>query len=234
MKGRDVISELAKKFKIRTDLELSKKLGITTQAIQIWKNREKVTERQLAGLISKAMQAEAANLQRNAIRPIAEFFRVDKCETKLGKKYELFDTKTKEGDSHPYLNGLRQELERCHGVYIFFDSRGRAIYTGKARHQELWKEMNNAFNRDRGEVQKVKKVNHPSRKQAYLTSDEVHRQIRDCQVPLHDLACYFSAYEIADGMVGNMEAMLVRSFANDLLNCRMERFGRHKRGKKLT
>jgi hypothetical protein len=44
-------------------------------------------------------------------------------------------------------------------------------------------------------------------------------------VPLHELAIYFSAYQVDDEMVDKLEALLVRSFANDLLNVRMEKFG---------
>jgi hypothetical protein len=117
---------------------------------------------------------------------------------------------------------------------VFFDSRGQAIYTGKARRQNLWKEMNLAFNRNRGEIQKIKRVHHPTRKQSYRTSDEKARQIRDSFVPLHELARYFSAYQIADTMINELEAMLVRSFANDLLNQRMERFGQQKKKKKRS
>jgi hypothetical protein len=38
-----------------------------------------------------------------------------------------------------------------------------------------------------------------------------------------------SAYEIADELIGKPEALIVRSFANDLLNVRMERFSRHEK-----
>jgi hypothetical protein len=161
-----------------------------------------------------------------------EFFRIAKCESRQGANYELFGMNDEDGGTHPYLAGLRKELENHKGVYIFFDSRGQAIYTGKARRQKLWKEMNLAFNRERGEVQKIKRVNHPTRKQTYRTSDEKARQITHYVVPLHELASYFSAYEIADGLINEVEAMLVRSFANDLLNKKMERFGQQKRKKK--
>jgi hypothetical protein len=41
---------------------------------------------------------------------------------------------------------------------------------------------------------------------------------------LYDLADYFSAYSVDDGMINDLEALLVRGFANDLLNVKMERF----------
>jgi hypothetical protein len=114
-------------------------------------------------------------------------------------------------------------------VYLFFDSRGQAIYAGRARKQTLWKEVNLAFNRARGEVQKIKRVIHPKRSQEYKTSDEKARQIVGQAVSLHELAHYLSAYAVRDGLIDKVEAMLVRSFANDLLNIRMENFvKRHK------
>jgi hypothetical protein len=77
-------------------------------------------------------------------------------------------------------------------------------------------------------VQKIKRVNHPQRRQAYRTSDQQARQITDNLVSLHDIAAYFSAYQVVDGMIDDLESLLVRSFANDLLNIRMERFTRHR------
>lgn len=230
MKGSEVIDTLKRKFKVTTDLELSEHLGISVQSIQNWKNCQSITERRLAGLVYSASRAGACNLQMNAIRPLVEFFRIERCDSKQGAIYELFGVVTENGN-HPYLEGLRKELQSHHGVYVFFDSRGQAIYTGKARRQTLWKEMNDAFNRERGEVQKIRRVNHPARKQAYRTSDEKVRQISDHVVPLYELAAYFSAYQVVDGMINELEAMLVRSFANDLLNKRMERFGHQRRTK---
>lgn len=93
----------------------------------------------------------------------------------------------------------------------------------------LWTELNLAFNRDRDDLQKIRRVTHPRRKLQYKTSDEKSRQIMEYSVPLHELALYFSAYEVIDGMIGVVEAMLVRSFANDLLNKRMERFNNRSR-----
>lgn len=234
MNGESVISALMKKFKVEKDQDLAQKLGITVTAIRYWKIRKTITVRQFAGLVHSASGAGARDMQASAIRPLVEFFHIDKCKTtRKGSNCELFTIKTDKGGKHPYFEGLQEELKNHHGVYIFFDSRGHAIYTGKARQLTLWKEMTNAFNRKRGDVQKIKRVNHPTRKQPYRTSDEKVRQITDHVVPLHELASYFSAYQVADGMINEVEAMLVRSFANDLLNKRMEKFG-EKKGKKKS
>jgi hypothetical protein len=127
------------------------------------------------------------------------------------------------------LVGLRDELESSNGVYVFFDSRGQALYVGKARKQSLWSEMTNAFNRTRGDLQTIRRVKHPERRQRYRTSDEKARQPVPVSVPLHELAHYFSAYRVSPTLVGDIEALLVRSFANNLLNKNMEKFVRQTR-----
>lgn len=229
MKGTEVVSELKKKFRITTDRALSEVLGITPLAVQNWKKRPECTVRQVVGLIHSASKTGAVRFRKNAVRPLVEFFEITRHESKRGTKFELFGTFDENGRSHPYFSGLREELDSNHGVYLFFDSRGQAIYAGKARKQMLWREMNLAYNRSRGAVQKIKRVQHPERKVAYRTSDEKARQIIDREVPLWEIAAYFSAYEVADPMIEDVEALIVRSFANDLLNKRMERFERHRK-----
>jgi hypothetical protein len=229
MKGKDVIDRLKKKFSVSTDLALADRIGASVPGIQVWKRRRSVTTLQVARLVFGAEKAGAKHLQETAIRPIAEFFSIEKCKTRQGANYELFSANTTNASRHPYLDGLRNELKMSHGLYIFFDSRGQAIYVGKARGQTLWKEMNLTFNRERGAVQKIKRVNHPTRKQSYRTSEEKARRIVEVEVPIHELARYFSAYLVADGMINTLEAMLVRSFANNLLNKRMEQFTQRNR-----
>jgi hypothetical protein len=225
LKGRDLIRQLKTKFRVQTDAELARQIGVSIPNLQVWKNRQSdLTCRQIAELTSKAHRAGQAHVRSTAIRPIVEFFPINKVESRGGAKYEVFSTKTERADDHPYLGGLRAELQGSHGLYIFFDSRGQAIYVGKAEGQDLWKEVNLAFNRERGELQSIKRVRHPNRRQQYRTSDEKARQITDVAVPLHELARYFSTYEVVPGLIGTLEAMLVRSFANNLLNKRMERF----------
>ena len=73
MKGSTVISALITKLRVNTDQALSDWLGETTQAIHYWKNRSKVTPRQIAGVVHKAWQAAADDVQAHAIRPVVEF-----------------------------------------------------------------------------------------------------------------------------------------------------------------
>jgi hypothetical protein len=208
---------------------MAKIFGVTPQAVEHWKNRPYFSAKLIAKLARSASRVGAQHAQATAVRPIVEFFPVDKCASKQAAKYELFQIKDSRNRERPYRLGLRGELEQCHGIYIFFDSRGRAIYAGKARRMDLWREATNAFNRERGELQRIKRVTHPQRKQPYRNSGEKTRQIHDYEVPLYDLAAYISAYDVSDGLIEDIESLLVRSFANDLLNKRMERFGHQKK-----
>jgi hypothetical protein len=83
--------------------------------------------------------------------------------------------------------------------------------------------MNNAFNRNRGEVQSIKRVAHPSRRVAYHEAEHGKRPIKNGTVALHEIASYISAYAVPDELINKLEALIVRGFANDLLNARMER-----------
>lgn len=229
MNGDELLEEVARRIRSRkgtksvTDSVLARELGVTQPALQGYRGKE-LTAKQVANLLEKAGKKAADDLADSSIVPVVEFLELDRCETPQGKSWQIFSTKTDNGDSHPYWTGLRKELEATHGVYIFHDSRGRAIYAGKAHRLSLWTELNNAFNRNRKEVQSIKRVTHPSTKTQFRTSAEIQRKIVREEVPLWDIACYVSAYSVPPALIGKLEALIVRSFANDLLNVRMETF----------
>lgn len=225
MNGKELVETLQRILDVKDPKQLSQSLGVTQVTVYNWQRCAKVTPRMVAQVIKKTRSASQRESLSKTIRPIVEFFPITKTPSKQNAKYELFSTKTPKNTLHSYLQGLRKELDQHHGVYIFYDSRGEAIYAGKARKQTLWKEITNAFNRDRGSIQKIKRVQHPKRQVSYRTSLEKTRQIVDREVPLHELAKYFSAYEVSDPMIAKVESLLVRGFANDLLNQRMEKFG---------
>lgn len=204
-----------------SDIELAKKLGVTTQGLTNYRNG-KLTPRQLGNLLESYSRARINEMIAATVVPVVEFFEIDHHDT--GSKYRVFSDVAEGGRKHPYLQGLKERLEKKHGIYVFHDSRGRAIYAGKAQKLSLWTELNNAFNRDRREVQSIKRVSHPQNRVKYRGPEEKKRQIVRQNVPLHDIASYFSAYEVPDQLIGKFEALIVRAFANDLLNVRMETF----------
>jgi len=232
MKGVDAIRALKRKLKIEGDSQLASALGVTHPSILNWKRSKKVTPLQLANLVHSAPLAATRHFQAKAIRPVVEFFPIRKCASARKAKFELFTVKDEQGGLHPYWTGLKGELNRTYGVYVFFDSRGHAIYAGKAKSQTLWREMIAAFNRERESVQKIKRVRHPENRVSYRTAEEKSRQIVEHSVLLHEIASYFSAYYVDAAMINDLESLLVRSFANDLLNIRMERFTRRRKSSK--
>lgn len=221
MKAALLIAELKRKFSIKTGRALAARLGMTEIQLGNWKRKKvPLTPRQIANAIDKASKVSVSKSQRSMLRPIAEFFPLDAVESAGGIKYELFPTGK---DDNPLHVQLRAGLVAAKGIYIFYDTRGRAIYAGKAKKQSLWQEMKNVFNRDR-DTQTVYRVKHPSRRQTFVPAHEKPRQPKRTQLRLNDLAAYVSAYEVDDAMINDLEALLVRGFANDLLNIRMERF----------
>lgn len=221
MKAVDLIEALSRKLGTTSQTELAAAIGVSVQTLSNWKNRdEDLSPLQVASAIAKSQDAAVKKAQYETIRPIVEFYAIEKCLTKREAKWLVFDGG--EGATL-YARGLRQALEESYGIYIFYDSRGHSIYVGKAREQTIWKEMNLAFNRKR-EVQTISLVHHPDRNQEFKRGYEKLRQPKNTQLELSDMAYYFSAYHVDDGMIDELEALMVRGFANDLLNVRMETF----------
>ena len=220
---QDVLGRGAEKH--LTDVELAHRLGVSLGMVRNWKkDKAELKPSMVARVVLKAQQTAALQAEMSSIKPVVEFFPLSLVESKQLARWELFDVKDGGTTNRPYLTGLRTQLENSHGVYLFYDTRGRALYSGKAKKMSLWDEMSSALNRFR-DVQRVKKVSHPVVNEKFVTSEERLRQIRSEPVRLHDLAAYVSAYEVSPGMIGVVESMLIRSFANDLLNVKMEKFG---------
>lgn len=227
MRGGDIIEavreDLKRKGQSWTDRAVADRLGVTVTTLANWKARDDVKPSQIARLLASVEKATEKRTHSAIIRPIVEFFEIEKDWSSRGASFEIFSPGAG-ADPHPYLAGLKKELRAHHGVYMFYDSRGRALYAGQARYQTLWKEINAAFNRER-DVQKIRRVNHPTQRQDFRTYDEMRRQIRSTNVRLYDLAAYVSAWTVVDGMICDLEALLIRAFPNDLLNTKMENFG---------
>ena len=225
MKSSELVAALGRKLKTESKQALAEALGISAQTLVNWSvENQTITPAQVASALAKSQAAALRTFKQLAIQPIVEFYAIEACLTKQEKTWQLFSIGK---DSTTYARGLKEALEGAHGIYIFYDSRGRALYVGKARQQSLWKEMNLAFNRHRA-VQKITLVAHPDRNQEFQPGHEKLRQPRDQQLELADLSSYFSAYQVDDGMIDDLEALMVRGFANDLLNKKMETFANSK------
>jgi hypothetical protein len=93
------------------------------------------------------------DLIEKSVEPVMEFFRIENPARTSGGNWHIFSSK-----AAPQWSDLQERLQAAHGIYVFHDSSGRGIYAGKALRQNLWSEINSAFNRQRGEVQSIKRV----------------------------------------------------------------------------
>lgn len=216
----DAINSLHEKLSISAANQLAKKLGISVGTIGNWTTHG-VTGRKLADGFVKAQKCAVSSAHSSAIAPIVEYYQLAPDRRSSDGHARIFPAGRA---ASKIYKGLKEELDSAHGIYIFYDSRGRALYVGKAQRLTLWTEMNNAFNRER-ETQKVYRVQHP-KNGVFKTSAEKTRQVQLTSLHLCHMAEYFSAYRVDDGLINELEALLVRSFANDALNIKMERFGK--------
>ena len=221
MKGRDLIDGLERKFGTETRRELADLLGMSTMGLNRWDRKKRpLTPLQVANMVKSSREAAVEEANSTFLVPIVEFLRLEIVKSKggQGRASRIFpSTKRK------YFSDLEEILKETHGIYIFYDTRGRALYAGKAKRLSLWREMNNALNRNRT-AQSVYRVKHPRNNVRFRSSDEKSRQVRKVDVKLYDLAAYVTIYEVDDAMIDPLEALLVRAFANDLMNVRMEKF----------
>ncbi|WP_223997868.1 hypothetical protein [Burkholderia gladioli] len=218
----EAIASLRNKLDVGTNGRFSHELGISAGTVSNWL-KYGLTGRKLSDGILKARRRAVNSAYECAITPVVEYFQLSAYRRSTNGIAELFPTRPP--DTTKALLGLKSALEDSHGIYVFYDSRGRGLYVGKAQRLSLWKEMNLAFNRNRDTTQRVYRVQHPERGE-FKTSDEYARQVRLTKRHLSHLAMYFSAYKVDDALINELEALLVRSFANDLLNVKMERFGK--------
>ncbi|MEW6563273.1 MAG: hypothetical protein AB1400_08610 [Pseudomonadota bacterium] len=224
MKGALLIDELKRRFNLKTDRELASHMGMSEATLHGWKRQKAaLTEKQIANVIEKSCKLAITKSQVATIRPIVEFFPINATKVGAAGKYEVIPTGNNAGR---HRSGLCDELKGAkQGLYVFYDSRGKALYAGQTKRQNIWKEMNLAFNRDRN-AQVITLVRHPTKDVDFRPANEKVRQPTSVNLKLHDLATYFSAFEVTDGMVDELEALLVRVFPNDLLNFKMEKFGK--------
>jgi len=224
--GETLVRHLKRRFASEgpepTDIGLARLLGMQSSQISQLKSKRSLTALEIANLVARTAQSSTQRAYDSVVRTVVEFFPTDAAlNSRGGVNMEIFDTKVN-GSQHPYRCGLKTELQKSIGVYVFYDSRGRALYVGKAKDQSLWAEMKSTFNRPRGEVQKISKVDHPEIRVTFKRSDEKRRQILTRDIPLSQLAHYFSAYAIPKIIIGDVESLLIRAFVNDLLNKKKE------------
>ena len=220
MNSSNILTLLKNNLEIDNLDELSSLVGIKLTTLKkIFSGETELKDKQFVTMIQNAMENHSEYLLTNAIKPLVEFFQIEHAESKRGASWEIFPT-IKNGDSR--YDQIRKKLESTQGIYFFYDSAGKVIYAGKTETQGLWLEMKNAFNRERAS-QNVYLAAQPGRG-VFYPANEKPVQIKRTNVYLHDLAFYFSAYEVNPFLIHNLEAFVVRTIPNDITNTRMEKF----------
>lgn len=125
---------------------------------------------------------------------------------------ETINNKVKEMALLDAKDQVKIDLEKEKGIYIFYDSIGKAIYAGKTEKNSLWLEMKSVYNRERKTQQKFKKT--------------LGTKIYKKPYYLHEVAAYVSAYSVKPYAISFIEALLIHSFPNDLTNVRVEKNGK--------
>ena len=139
MKATDLIESLTRKLGTTSQGELAAALGVSVGTLINWKNRdEDLSANQVASALAKSREAAVDESQLRAIQPIVEFYTIDRCLTKQEKSWQVFNGGS---GASKYAQGVKAELEGSYGIYIFYDSRGQALYVGKAREQSLWRKL---------------------------------------------------------------------------------------------
>lgn len=160
-------------------------------------------------------------MKKPLIQPIVEFLPCWAETSRSRTNPVLFFPNHDDGRDHQYLLGVKEALQSTHGIYVFYNSQGRALYAGRALDQSLSDEMNDANVRERGPSQTIWRVSDPLTRQREFDRSQRRRVHREA-VPLSELAECVSAYEVRNDLICDVEALMVRAFANDLLNVRME------------
>jgi hypothetical protein len=171
--------------------------------ISNWKTKDAtISKLILKNVFGKVGEATTNNL----VEPIAEFY-----------KAEIINSKGK-----ILHKSTIDKLKNSKGIYVFYNSQGKAIYVGKTKEQNLWKELGNAYNRRRSN-QNISRVKHNKIVRVDAKPTET-RQIVKHNVSLKEIASYFSAYKIDETFIDSMETTIIRMFPNDLLNTKIEKF----------
>lgn len=216
MEANSLLNVLKKKLKLSTERELAEVIGKNQNTLTYWRrNRINLNANQIAMIVKKAIDGGKAEARKYSIKPIVEYYPINRTKSRQEAKWEILNTSLQRGQK------IRSILCKEHGVYLFYNSQCNAIYVGIAKKTNLWNEMISAFNRSR-DPQVVWQVNHPATGNNFEPAYKKQRRIIKKKVYLHDIAFYFSAYSIEKDLIENAEALLIRVFANNLTNEKME------------
>lgn len=222
----ELFDELKSCHDLKSDSDIARLIGLTPARVSQMRTRNgKLTARQIATYLDKAHAHGRHEATGTLILPIVEMYPVTATLSKQETKRELLPTNKSDARNR----AIRQHLEAAVGIYALFDSLGCPIYVGKTEKQNLWKEMTNAFNRERSNHQTFI-VPHPTSGASFSPAWKSPRQPVKRIAYLYNTASFFSAYKVEPALIPKLEALLVRIFCNTLSNKKMEKFQRAQPG----
>lgn len=205
------LDNIVKELSLENDFELAEVLGITIDTLKKFRQNS-MTERQLSNLFLRAIEKKELTNFDKAIKTQVEFYPINLTKAQRGSdKWRIISSDKNE---YPEEFELKERLNKYnYGIYFFYNSEGKVIYAGKTK-DNLWKEMNHAFNRPR-KAQKLYLVDHKLKS----------KPLKEMPVYLYQTACYFSVYETHHYLTDKLEAFIIRTMPNNLTNTRMEIIG---------
>lgn len=180
-----LLEALQEEYGSVTQQQLAKALAVTQPTISNWKNGAEPSKKNLTKLIEFFRAHHAATL----VRPLLEFRAIE--PVKSGNEWRFSTDQIS-------IDEIKTALEGRHGLYLFYDSSGHAIYLGKTE-ASLYVESK----------QRLKAT--PNR--------GTYVPIKTTKPQMGQVARYLSAYEVTNvAAVKNLESFMLRAFANDLRN----------------
>ena len=163
---------------------IAAKLGVSQAAVSNWiTGRSEPNKTSIGKLLGLFAEHQASSL----ISPIVEFEPI--IPVRSGASWRL----APENEER-----VKPLLQRKKGIYVFYDSSGRATYLGKSE-KDLW-----------GEAKQRLKA--PANRPFYNPGKKAHKE-------QGEITRFLSAYEVVvPAAIKNMESFMLRAFANDLMN----------------
>lgn len=183
-----LFENVEKKLEAYGNLELADILGVTPARVSQYRTDNKIS-------VGKILNRLKQSVFR--IEPIME---LEEIPLKNGQR-----------DVKSLKKELRDRLKKVNGIYVFYDSLGKAIYVGKTKragNDHLLGEIKNAWDRQRAYHQQIRV------KKGLSFKYESYK--------LKDVSHYISAYEISEEHISMIEALLTRILPNNLTNKRIE------------
>lgn len=209
--NKSIITYIQDKLEIETASEAYGYLGITPVTGMKYNKKKDLSNSDVWHLIKKARRTGI----KASIQVITEYYPI--TLTPLRNNHDFIDVKGDRNHSE-----LKKELENSCGVYVFYNSSGKAIYIGKAVKQNLYKEMRSAFNRPRNETKDTMVIIRSQHNINKMKNISFDKGVKRDRVNISDVSAYFSAYYVDKHLITIVEAMMIRAFANNLTNSKIE------------